>query len=136
MVDLNDIVMDTIGLVHYLEDDLPRSAAAAVERVELGEGTILLPQIALAEFTYIALKGRLRLSNSFSAVEQIIDQIKSSQFISISSMPVDAWAPFVHLAIPELHDRMIAVEALVRKIPLISNDPSFETVKGLKVIWR
>ena len=136
MVYVNDLVMDTVGLVHYLEDDLPRSAATAVEKTELGGGTILLPQIALGEFIYIALKGRLQLSNSISAVEQVVDQIKTSQYISISSMPVLAWNFFVHLAVPELHDRLIAAESLARDLPLFSNDPSFRNIEGLRLIWK
>ena len=44
MVGLTDLMMDTVGLVHYLEDSLPHSAAAAVERTEMrGESSFTLP---------------------------------------------------------------------------------------------
>jgi Uncharacterized protein conserved in bacteria len=133
---MTDLLMDTVAFVRYLEDDLPLPAAAAVEKVERENESILLPQIALSEFVYIALKGRLNLTNPLSVIGQVIDQLKSSPIISISSMPIDAWDVFVQLKVPELHDRMIAAEALYRNIPLISNDPAFDVAKDLKIIWK
>lgn len=136
MVYVSNLILDTVGLVHYLEDDMPRSAAAAIERVEQEGGNAFLPQIALGEFIYIALKGRVRMTNSTASVGEVVDQIKHSQFILISSMPINAWDTFLQLKIPELHDRLIAAEALDRKLPLISNDPSFAAIPGLKLIWK
>lgn len=131
-----DFLMDTVAFVRYLDDDLPRSAATAVDQAERGNGYILLPQIALGEFIYITLKGRLNISNPISSIGQVIDQLRSSPNFSISSMPADAWDIFAQLKVPELHDRMIAAEALSRSIPLISNDPSFSAVRGLKTVWK
>ena len=51
-------------------------------------------------------------------------------------MLIDGLGIFTQLKVPELHDRMIAAEALARDIPLISNDPSFTSIKGLKLIWK
>lgn len=133
---MTDFLMDTVAFVHYLEDDLPRAPASAVDQAERGKGSLLLPQIALAEFIYVTLKGRLRIPNPISSFGQIIDQLRGSSIFSISSMSIDAWDIFTQLKVPELHDRMIAAEALARDITLISNDPSFASVKELKIIWR
>lgn len=133
---MTDFILDTVGFVHYLEDNLPGSAASAVKQAEGGNGSVFLPQIALGEFIYITLKGRLNVSNPIGSVGQIIDQLNSSPTFSISSMPTDAWEIFIQLKIPELHDRMIAAEALSRDIPLISSDSSFSAVKGLEIVWK
>jgi hypothetical protein len=51
-------------------------------------------------------------------------------------MPLEAWDIFTHLKVPELHNRMITAEALARDAPLISNNPSFASVKKLEIIWK
>ncbi|MCL5408163.1 MAG: PIN domain-containing protein [Candidatus Thermoplasmatota archaeon] len=133
---MTDFLMDTVALVHYLEDNLPRSAESAVDQAERGKGSLLLPQIVLGEFIYITLKGRLNIPNPISSIGQIIDQLRGSPLFSISSMPLEAWDIFTQLKVPELHDRMIAAEALARDLPVISNDPSLASVKDLKIIWK
>ena len=133
---MTDFLIDTVAFVHYLEDDLPRGAESAVEQAERGNGSLLLPQIALGEFIYITLKGRINIPNPVSSVGQILDQLKGSPIFSISSMPMDAWDIFTQLKVPELHDRMIAAEALARDVPLISNDTSFASIGDLKIIWK
>lgn len=133
---MTDFLMDTVAFVHYLEDNLPGSAESAVDQAERGKGSLLLPQIVLGEFIYITLKGRLNIPNPISSIGQIIDQLRGSPLFSISSMPLEAWDIFTQLKVPELHDRMIAAEALARDLPVISNDPSLASVKDLKIIWK
>jgi predicted nucleic acid-binding protein len=74
----------------------------------------------MGEFIYVAMKGRLRLANPKNAVKQVPDEV---------------WDAFLSLHIPELHDRLIAAESMARGLSLISNDPEFRKLHGLKVIW-
>ena len=82
------------------------------------------------------MKGKLRLSNPKDAVKKALDQIRITSFTLQSNFPEAEWGIFLSLNIPELHDRLIAVETMARGLALISNDPVSGKVHGLEVIWE
>jgi predicted nucleic acid-binding protein len=133
---LTDFVLDTVALVRYLEDRLPRGAQAAFRSAEAGRSTLYLPQIALAEFVYIALKGKADEALSNASTQETVQQILGSSFISLEEFPERGWAILLNLRIPELHDRLIAAEALARDLAVVSNDSSFDDISGLTVVWE
>lgn len=133
---LTDAVVDTVALVRALEDELPDAAERAFREAEQGLARLFLPEIALAEFVYVALRGRLRVSNARALVDEVIDQIRASGYLILSSLSPDGWDVFLDLKISELHDRMIAADAVRRKLPLVTNDPAFAGVPGLRTVWR
>src|SRR5207253_6930745 len=82
-----------------------------------------------------ALRGRLRASNARSLLDEVLDQIRASGYLALSAMSAHAWDLFLDLDIPELHDRMIAADALSRSLPTVTNDPPFSSVPGLRTVW-
>ncbi len=136
MDSVTDFVADTVGLVRYLEDSLPPAANRAFKEAERGRAMIFLPEIALGEFLYITLRGRVRISDPVSLAGEVLDQLRSAAYITLSPLSLEAWKTFLGLNISELHDRMIAADAMSRGLPLISNNPSFAAVKQLRTIWR
>jgi predicted nucleic acid-binding protein len=133
---VTEFLIDTVALVRYLEDTLPKTADAVFDQGEQGKHRLLLPQIALGEFIYIALRGRVKSAHSPAAIEEAVQNILSSDFISVTTMPTDAWNEFLRLEIGEMHDRLIVAEALARGVPLISSDPAFQSVPALKLVWK
>jgi len=133
---LSDYVLDTVALIRHLEDDLPPTAARAFADAEGGKGRLFLPEIALGEFVYVALRGRLRTASPQAVVAEVLDLVRASDYISVSSLRPSAWDVFLQLDIPELHDRMIAADAMDRGIPLVTNDPAFKRVADLHTVWR
>jgi predicted nucleic acid-binding protein len=133
---LSDFLIDTVALVRYLEDDLPRRPDEVFREGEQGRNHLLLPQVALGEYVYIALRGRVRSEQARATVEETVQHILASDFIAVTAMPSTGWDWFLRLAIPEMHDRLIAAEAMARGIPLVSNDPAFESVAGLELVWK
>lgn len=133
---MTDYVIDTIALVKYLEDALPRAADDIFKAAEDGRNHLFLPEIALGEFAYVALRGRLRTVEPGPAVSSVISQILESGFIELSSLTRGGWARFLALSIPELHDRMIAADALDRRCALVTNDAEIRGVGGLRTLWR
>ncbi len=54
-----DAVIDTVALVHHLNDSLPPAADKVFRQAEGGGGRLWLPEVALGEFAYLALRGRI-----------------------------------------------------------------------------
>ena len=133
---MTDFITDTVGLARYLEDSLPDSASDAFGKAERGEASILVPQIVVGEFIYIAMKGRLKLAEPKSSVKLILEELRGASFIFLSDFPAEAWDNFLSLEVPELHNRLIAAEALCRNVPLISSDPAFYGIPNLITIWK
>ena len=133
---LTDYVIDTVALVKYLEDDLPRAADAIFRGAENGRNQLFLPEIALGELAYIALRGRLRNVEPAQAVSAVISQVLDSGFIEPSWLRRTGWDRFLSLPIRELHDRIIAADAMDRRCSLVSNDPAFGSAEDLKLVWR
>ena len=132
---LTGYVVDTVALVRYLEDRLPRAAQSVFRGAEAGRTRLYLPQIALAEFVYIALRGKVDQALSNAAVQETVQQVLGSSFMSVEGFPESGWEILLSLNVPELHDRLIAAESLARGFALVSNDPAFEAVPGLAVVW-
>src|SRR5207249_11843949 len=69
---LTDCVIDTVALVRHLEDDLPRGAEKVFRDAEAGRIRLLLPEIALAEFGYIAPRRPLRSPSPRRRVVEVL----------------------------------------------------------------
>lgn len=132
---MSQYLVDTVAFVRYLQDRLTPKCDAIFQGAENGRNHLLVPQIVVGEFLYLALRGRLKGPQPDVLVRDVLHQLTASNAFTISSMPIDAWDTFQELKIPELHDRMIATEAIARKTPLVSNDDSFKDIPGLTTIW-
>ena len=132
---LTEYVADTMALVRFLEDDLPPKADRVFEEAEQGRNQVILPQIALAEFVYLSLKGRIRGPGPEFTLRETIQNLLSAGHLTVAAMSPAGWEVFLDLSIREMHDRMIAAEAISRGAPLVSNDPAFDGIHGLRVIW-
>ena len=136
MANLTEAVIDTVAFIHHLDDSLPGAAARMFRDAENGKGQLFLPEIALGEFLYVALKGRLGIPRPRAVVEEVLDHVRASGYIQLSSLGSTGWSVFLDLEVPELHDRMIAADAISRDVPLVSNDPELSGIRGLRRVWK
>ncbi len=117
-------VADTMALARYLEDNLPKRANEVFEKAETGTATILVPDIVIAEFIYIGLKGRLKVSDPRATITELLSDLQSSQFLRPIGISSTAWETFVDSTVPELHDRLIYATAVTNEAEaMITNDP-------------
>ena len=133
---MTEAVADAVALAHHLEDSLPGAAERTFREAENGRGRIYIPEIALGELLYTALRGRLKVPNPEWVASELIDQIRGSGYLVLSTLGPTGWGVFLRLRVPELHDRMIASDAIARNLPLITNDPELSAVPGLQTIWK
>jgi predicted nucleic acid-binding protein len=128
-------VADTMALARYLEDNLPKKANQIFEKAETGTATILVPDIVIAEFIYIGLKGRMKASDPRATVAELLSELQSSQFLRPVGMSSEAWEVFIDSRVPELHDRLIYSTAVSNEAEaIITNDPEI-IASAYPTIW-
>jgi predicted nucleic acid-binding protein len=128
-------VADTVALARYLEDNLPKRANEVFEKAESGLATILVPDICIAEFIYVGLRGRLKVSDPKAIIRELLDDLQSSQFLRPVGISSEGWEIFVDSTVPELHDRMICSTAESNGVDaIITNDPEIAASK-FPTIW-
>jgi predicted nucleic acid-binding protein len=131
----NLYVSDTVALARYLEDDLPKKANEVFEMAEAGKATILVPDIVIAEFIYIGLKGRLKFSDPRAIIGELLSDLQSSPYLLPVGVSSEAWNIYIDSMVPELHDRLIYSVALASKVAaIITNDPGI-IASGYPTIW-
>ena len=128
-------VADTVALARYLEDNLPKRANEVFEKAETGTATILVPDIVIAEFIYIGLKGRLKVSDPKATIAELLSDLQSSQFLRPVGISSAGWEIFIESKVPELHDRLIYSTAVANEADaIITNDPEI-VASAHPTIW-
>lgn len=128
-------VADTVALACYLEDSLPSKAEAAFREAETGSAVIMIPEVVLGEFAYIALKGRLKSRDPKSDVREVIREISASSYLKAVAMDSAAWEKFLGSSLSELHDRMIYSIASSKAVVAIVTSDRESKSSGFPTIW-
>lgn len=125
--------LDTHALVWHFTSD-PRLGIHARNifyKSLMGQATLLIPTIVLAELLDIAEKKRVPV-----AFETTLRKIQKAVNFSIVPLGVEIVKKAQRLrGRGELHDRLIAATALYFNSALVTRDERLQRVKGLTVIW-
>jgi predicted nucleic acid-binding protein len=106
-------------------------AAAAFAQVAAGEAGLIVPVIVLAELIF-ALESK-PLSADWDLV---MSHLQASPNVTIADWTLARTLDLRHLrAIPEMHDRLIAAEALARGATLITRDQAITASGLVPVVW-
>ncbi|MDG6970286.1 MAG: hypothetical protein JRN54_04170 [Nitrososphaerota archaeon] len=128
-------VADAVALARYLTDTLPPKADKAFAEAEAGDALILVPEVAIGEFVYISLKGRLSVRDPKSEARELVREINASSYFRPVSMSLAAWERFMESGVSELHDRMIhSIAAASSADAIITPDPEMKG-SGVTTIW-
>ena len=129
---------DTIALLGYLADSLPKSADTVFREAERGEVEIIIPSICIGEAVYTILKGRevFGVKIPRSKIELFIDLLKEDRGIRVVDLELDSWKTLLEIDLPELHDRMIVVTHIQEGAEaIITNDEEISRLRGIKTVW-
>ena len=126
-------VVDTHTLIWYLKDRTRLSPAAdAVFRLaSTGEAHIIVPAIVVAELYYASQQ--LSVASPPSVLLADITRSREFVFSPLGAAQLERMESIND--VPEMHDRLIAAEALVHGAPVVSRDETLRRSGVVKVIW-
>ncbi|XZO01801.1 MAG: type II toxin-antitoxin system VapC family toxin [Microcoleus sp.] len=126
-----NILLDTHTFLWYLEDSKQLSYQAA----EIIEDPINTLRLSIASLWEISIKlglGKLSLQNSFSELEEVLQQLK------IEVLPITFSDTECYLNLPLHHrdpfDRILVAQAINYSLVLISRDVAFDAY-DLQRVW-
>jgi PIN domain nuclease of toxin-antitoxin system len=126
-------VADTHALIFYLSEParLGSRARKAFAEAVRGEAEIVLPVIIFAELIFAVERGRVKLD-----VASVVRQVKDTSFFQVAPLTLEhLLAIRTMTAIGELHDRIIAAEALARQSGLITRDANVRKSGIVSTVW-
>ena len=131
--DASRFVVDTNALWWYLRapERLSSTADVVFRLAEAGGTVLVVPAIVVAELYYLSFKVREPLppselmkwferSGSF-----VVSDLGAAQLELLDRLP----------EIPEMHDRLIAAEALALGVPVVTRDPVIAASPQVQSIW-
>ena len=124
---------DTHSLIWYLGSParLGAGACQAFAEAVIGKARIVIPVIVLAEIIFVVERGRVRAD-----VAQITARLRSLPFFRIVPLRLATVLRLQTLTdIPEMHDRILVAETLLRKASLISRDETIARSGTVRTIW-
>jgi len=130
---MNFYVSDTHALLWYLINSpaLGVNARLAFDEADAGQALIYIPAIVIAELYYLnEKKGQpLDFRTKYASLAQ------SKQFVLLPFYPSHTLDFDVCSAVPEMHDRMIAADALRTKAPLLTRDAQVASSGVVATVW-
>lgn len=126
-------VVDTHTLYWYFDHPhrLSPAADAVFRLAATGGAHIIVPAIVIAEFYYLTLK--VGSSVLPSTLLDLISRSAELRFSELGQAQLEAMEQVT--GVPEMHDRLIAAEALVHHAPVISRDMVLRRSGIVEVIW-
>ena len=126
-------VLDTHAIWWYLDDPSHLSATAtAIFRLgEAGGVVLVIPAIAIAEAYYVSVKLGRPLAPA-SLIDALAD-VRGLEMPELGGAQLELLDRFPE--IPEMHDRLIAAESLIRSAPLVTRDALLTASPQIETIW-
>jgi PIN domain nuclease of toxin-antitoxin system len=130
---VSDCVSDTHALYWYLtaRPRLGENARATFLAAEQGQAIVYIPSIVIAELYYLNAK----LGQPLNFVQEFQRLSSAGQFRFVDFRAVDALRFDGLIAIPEMHDRMIAGVAHMLGLPLLTQDHAILNSGLVQTIW-
>ena len=126
-------VTDSHSLIWYLLDSakLSFNASEVFKAVEQGRAKLLIPAIVIAEIIFIVQSGKVQAD-----LDSLLLDIQESDNFQISPLGLDELICLKEQTeIPEMHDRLIVCEALLKKGKIITNDKQIKDSGFAEIVW-
>ena len=126
-------VVDTHALWWYLRspERLTTAASAVFRLAETGNATIIVPAIAVAEFYFLSVK--LGQPIPPSELLAALDAVGGIELSDLGRAQLERLDRFPE--IPEMHDRLIAAEAVALDAPVVTRDETLTASARIETVW-
>lgn len=106
-------------------------AQAAFDAVDRGKALLIVPAIVVAEIIFTAARGRVVID-----VDKTIHHLAQHPAIEMADLSLAVVLSMrIATIVPEMHDRLIACEAYIRKATLITIDRSIVASGFVPTVW-
>ena len=125
-------VADTHALWWYVTEPHRLSAAASVlfRLAEGGRATLIIPAIVLAESYWVSVK--LARPMPASALLDSLSDLRTER-VDLGRAQLDLLPELTE--IPEMHDRLIAADALIHDAPVVTRDRLIAASPRIETVW-
>ena len=130
---MDTFVLDAHAAWWYMRSpELLSPAARAVFRMaEIGQATLILPAIALAEMYYLSMK----LGQPYTPSE-LMSELEAVRGMRVSDLGRAQLERLDRLPdVPEMHDRLIAAEGMALGAPIVTRDKAIASAPQVQTIW-
>ena len=126
-------MLDTHALWCYLTAPrrLPAAAQAVFRLGETGNALLVIPAIVVAELCFLSAKlGDPRQPT------RLLEQLDSIDGLKLSALGRPQLELLAELSdIPEMHDRLIAAEAVAQGAPIVTRDADLAASSNVQTVW-
>ncbi len=126
-------VVDTHSLIWYLLDSskLSSNADQVFQEIENGKAELIIPAIVIAEIIFLVQKGKIEAD-----LDDLLMKIDESENFQVSTLGLNELLCLKEqTGIPEMHDRFIVCEALLKKAKTITKDKKIRDSNIVEVVW-
>ncbi len=126
-------VTDTHSLIWYLLDSPKLSSYAnqVFQEIEDGKAKLIIPAIVIAEIIFLIQKGKIQAD-----LDALLLKIQESDNFQVSNLGLNELLCLKEQTeIPEMHDRFIVCEALLKKAKTITKDKKIKDSNIVEVVW-
>ncbi len=123
---------DTVTVIRFFtkKGKIGKQARKVLEKVDKGEGDLIISIITFVEILYLAEKKRIKVD--FDKLGKTISKLDNYKIIDLNLNIVRNAQELSGL---ELHDRLIVSTARLHNAPILTSDKEIKAYPGIDVIW-
>ncbi len=119
----------------YWPQRLGEAAHQIFSDVDAGQGIICVPAVVVAEVIMVVQKGRLPGASLDHLIPHLHSMNRSRNYVLTPLLPITVIASHEHTIIPDIFDRLIVTEAILKDLPVITRDRTICESGIVSTIW-
>jgi PIN domain nuclease of toxin-antitoxin system len=119
----------------YWPQRLGSAAQQVFSDADAGQVCIHVPAVVVAEAIMVVQKGRLPGASLDHLLPHLRAMAASDNYPLLPLLPETVIASHQYTIIPDIFDRLIVTEAILRDVPLVTRDPVIRQSGLISTIW-